>query len=126
MCPAFYLLQPKETSGVSLPRRQTVLILELSSMKGGLGPLVGLLMKSLGSRAVEINSRAHWWPSALVSCLPACWREGLRAGEWLRQKLVSDRDVSGELPRHICRTLIPASVGGSTNTLKEASEPWGR
>lgn len=28
-------------------------------MKGGLGP-VGLLMKSLGSSAVEINSCAHW------------------------------------------------------------------
>lgn len=54
-----YLLLSKETSGVSLPQRQTVLILELSSMKGGLGP-GGLLMKSLGSSAVEINSYAHW------------------------------------------------------------------
>lgn len=47
------------------PQRQKVLILELSSMKGGLGP-VGLLMKSVGSSAVEINSCAHW--SSIPSC----------------------------------------------------------
>lgn len=67
-------------------------------MKGGLGP-VGLLMKSVGSSAVEINSCAHWSSVPSRKLTASLLGRGGETG-WGRvlRSWLMIRDVSGEFP----------------------------